>query len=136
MYIYPVAIELGNENTAFGVVVHDLPGCYSAGDSMDEALENTKEAIEFHLEGLAEQGELPPAPSDLKDVAAMDEYKGWVLGFVQIDVEPFLGKSSKINVTLPNLLTRKIDEFVLTHPEFKNRSNFLQLAALNTLEKV
>jgi predicted RNase H-like HicB family nuclease len=35
---YPVAIEPGDETTAYGVVVPDLPGCFSAGDTLDEAL--------------------------------------------------------------------------------------------------
>jgi hypothetical protein len=34
---YPVAIEQGTDDTAFGVVVPDLPGCFSAGDTLDGA---------------------------------------------------------------------------------------------------
>ncbi|MEW7983382.1 MAG: type II toxin-antitoxin system HicB family antitoxin [Candidatus Sedimenticola endophacoides] len=43
-------IEPGGENTAWGVVVPDLPGCFSAGDTLDEAIDNAKEAIELWLE--------------------------------------------------------------------------------------
>ena len=35
---YPIAIEPGTETTAFGVAVPDLPGCFSAGDTLDEAM--------------------------------------------------------------------------------------------------
>lgn len=35
---YPVVIELGTDTTAFGVIVPDLPGCFSAGDTLDEAM--------------------------------------------------------------------------------------------------
>jgi len=42
---YPVVIEPGDEGHAFGVVVPDLPGCFSAGDTLDEALANVEEAI-------------------------------------------------------------------------------------------
>ena len=31
--LYPLAIQAGDRNTAFGVIVPDLPGCFSAGDS-------------------------------------------------------------------------------------------------------
>jgi hypothetical protein len=31
---YPIAIEIGSDETAFGVVVPDLPGCFSAGDTL------------------------------------------------------------------------------------------------------
>jgi hypothetical protein len=41
---YPIAIESGYANHAYGVVVPDLPGCFSAGDTLDEAIDNAKEA--------------------------------------------------------------------------------------------
>ena len=44
---YPIAIEPGNGDHAFGVVAPDLPGCFSAGDTLDEAIDNAKEAIEL-----------------------------------------------------------------------------------------
>ena len=42
---YPIAIEPGDETQAFGVVVPDLPGCFSAGDTLDEALSSAEEAV-------------------------------------------------------------------------------------------
>ena len=38
MMRYPIAIERGTETAAYGVVVPDLPGCFSAGDTLDEAI--------------------------------------------------------------------------------------------------
>ena len=35
---YPITIESGNDSTAWGVVVPDLPGCFSAGDTLEEAM--------------------------------------------------------------------------------------------------
>lgn len=35
---YPIAIEISSQTTACGVVVPDLPGCFSAGDTLDEAV--------------------------------------------------------------------------------------------------
>ena len=49
---YPIAIEPGTDTTAWGVVVPDLPGCFSAGDTLDEAIEEAREAIILHLDGL------------------------------------------------------------------------------------
>jgi predicted RNase H-like HicB family nuclease len=54
---YPIAIEPGNETQAFGVVVPDLPGCFSAGDNLDEAISHAKEAIELWLETVIEDGQ-------------------------------------------------------------------------------
>ncbi len=42
---FTIAIEPGSKKTAFGVAVPDLPGCYSAGDSVEEAFDNAREAI-------------------------------------------------------------------------------------------
>lgn len=64
---YPIAIEIGDEQTAFGVVVPDLPGCFSAGDTIGEAIENSKEAIALWIETVLEDvGEIP-APGNLSD---------------------------------------------------------------------
>ena len=43
--IFPVGIEAGDAQHAFGVVVPDIPGCHSAGDTLEEAYANAKEAI-------------------------------------------------------------------------------------------
>jgi len=68
---YLVVVE--NGPSSFGAYVPDLPGCIAAGDSRDEVLALIHEAIEFHLEGLKEDGQSIPPPSsssELVDVAA------------------------------------------------------------------
>jgi predicted RNase H-like HicB family nuclease len=50
---FSIAIEAGTRKSAFGVAVPDLPGCFSAGDTVEEAFDNAREAIEAHLEILA-----------------------------------------------------------------------------------
>jgi predicted RNase H-like HicB family nuclease len=57
---YMVVVEQGPES--WGAYVPDLPGCIAAGESRDEVLELIHEAIEFHLEGLKEDGESLPVP--------------------------------------------------------------------------
>ena len=47
---YPIAISLGDEQHAWGVEVPDIPGCFSAGDDLDDAMAMAREAIEGHLE--------------------------------------------------------------------------------------
>ena len=47
---YPIAVEPGDINHAYVVVVPDLPGCFSAGDTLDLAYENVKEAIAGWIE--------------------------------------------------------------------------------------
>jgi len=134
--LYPIAIETGDTEHAYGVVFPDLPGCFSAGDTLEEAVVNAKEAVEFYLEDLAERGKLPPSASELSTLQQDDEYKGWAWGVVDVDIEPYLGRSSKINATIPNLYIKKIDDLVKTNPEYKNRSHFLQVATSHELERL
>ena len=60
MKLYPVVIHK-YKKSAFGVTIPDLPGCFSAGTTLDEALRNVQEAIEVHLHG----EDLAPEPSAL-----------------------------------------------------------------------
>jgi predicted RNase H-like HicB family nuclease len=68
---YMVVIEEGPAN--WGAYVPDLPGCIAAGESREEVLQLIQEAIEFHLEGLKEEGASLPSPhssSELVEVYA------------------------------------------------------------------
>ena len=76
--LYPIAIEKGSNTTAFGVVIPDLPGCFSAGDSFEEALLNAKVAINMHLETLAELDILPPQATTIDSHYDKPEFKDWV----------------------------------------------------------
>jgi predicted RNase H-like HicB family nuclease len=58
---YAVVVEEG-ENS-FGAYVPDLPGCIAAAETREEVLELIREAVEFHVEGLREDGQPIPEPS-------------------------------------------------------------------------
>lgn len=58
---YVVLVEAG-ENS-FGAHVPDLPGCIAVADTREEVLELIQEAIQFHIEGLRQEGLPVPAPS-------------------------------------------------------------------------
>ncbi|UIN02575.1 type II toxin-antitoxin system HicB family antitoxin [Yersinia ruckeri] len=131
--LYPIAIETGDEQHAYGVTVPDLQGCFSAGDTMDEAITNAKEAITGHIELLVEMGANIPAVSPLSVLAKDPEYSGYTWAVVDIDVTRLLGGSEKINVTLPKSLIDRIDRCVASNPEFKTRSGFLAQVALERI---
>lgn len=57
---YMVVVEEGP--TSFGAYVPDIPGCIAAGESREEVLQLIHEAIEFHLEGLKDEGLAAPQP--------------------------------------------------------------------------
>lgn len=133
--LFPVAIERGDESHAYSVAVPDLPGCYSAGDTWDEALTGAREAIDGHLEVIAEHGEDVPRAGRIEDWVDESEFAGWVWALVEVDVTPYLGRSHKINVTLPDILLRRIDDTVSRNPAYKTRSGFLAEAALHELSR-
>ncbi|MEC6832992.1 type II toxin-antitoxin system HicB family antitoxin [Photobacterium toruni] len=131
--LYPIAIERGDEKTAFGVVVPDLEGCFSAGDTYSEALLNTKDAINMYLEALADNGELPPPASHVEDHLDSHDYDGWLWALIDINVDPFMGGAVKKNVTIPKILLKKIDDAIVIDSQYKDRSHFLQVAAMHEL---
>ena len=59
---YLVIVEKGPA-TSYGAYVPDLPGCIATGDSRDEVLRLIREAIQFHIEGLRQDGMPIPEPS-------------------------------------------------------------------------
>lgn len=60
---YAVIVEQGA--TSFGAYVPDLPGCVAVAETREEVMQLIQEAIEFHLEGLAEDGQPLPRPSSV-----------------------------------------------------------------------
>ena len=67
---YTVIYEKGP--TSWGAYVPDLPGVITVGDSRDEVEQLIQEAIEFHLEGLREEGLSIPAPSSFAGVVEVE----------------------------------------------------------------
>jgi predicted RNase H-like HicB family nuclease len=63
---YLVVIEQGP--SSFGAYVPDLPGCVAVGESRAEVMELIHEAIEFHLEGLKEEGLSVPQPHSYSEL--------------------------------------------------------------------
>jgi predicted RNase H-like HicB family nuclease len=63
---YTVIYEEGP--TSWGAYVPDLPGVISVGDSRDEVERLIREAIEFHIEGMREEGMAIPSPSSFAGV--------------------------------------------------------------------
>ncbi len=63
---YMVILEHGDDG--WGAHVPDLPGCVAAGETRDEILSLIREAIEFHLDGLREEGLPIPEPSSEAEV--------------------------------------------------------------------
>lgn len=123
---YPVVLHT-DDGVRYGVTVPDLPGCFSAGDTLERALQNVVEAIELHLEGLTEDGGEVPQPSPLSEHVSNPDYAGGVWALVEVDTARFDGKAEKINITLPRRLLARVDEYARARG--MTRSGFLAQAA-------
>lgn len=125
---YPIAIEPGDEHHSFGVVVPDLPGCFSAGDSLDEAIDNAREAIELWLETVIDDGGAVPEPHTITKHQANPEFSGWVWAVVTIDLAELSDKAERVNITLPARVLRRID--LAAKAAGESRSGFIAHMAL------
>lgn len=125
---YPIAIEPGDASHAFGVVVPDLPGCFSAGDTLDEAIVNAEEAITGWIDAMIDAGQAIPHPSTLDAVRGNAEFAGWVLAVVHIDPAALDDKAERVNITLPRRILRRLDARAKAAGE--SRSSYIAKLAL------
>lgn len=120
-----IALIHKDRDSEFGVSFPDLPGCVTAGSTLDEAREMAVEALAFHLEGLEADGEPIPEPSSLETVMADAENNDAVAMLVPAPAQA--AKTIRVNITLPEDVLRDIDRYAEANGY--TRSGFLALAA-------
>lgn len=120
---YPAIIEQAGKG--YSVFFPDLPGCTSAGDTVQEAARNAEEALAGHLLVSAQHGDPLPPPSDLGAIPADPEVAEAARVLVRAEMP---GKSVRINITLDEGLVAAIDRIA------SNRSRFLADAARNEIK--
>lgn len=123
---YAVVLH-SDDGKRFGASVPDLPGCFGAGDTIDEAIEDVESAIEAHAELMVAEGLEVPEPSSPLEIARMKADPAAIWALVDVNVERFFGPAEKINITLPARTLRKIDAYAKQIGE--SRSSFLVKAA-------
>jgi predicted RNase H-like HicB family nuclease len=116
---FPVVIHK-DKNSDFGVTIPDLPGCFSAGETFELALENTKEAILCHVEGLIKDKESIPKATSIERLKSKKEYKEGVWALVSVDLSELSKKAKRINVTVPENILRQIDYYAKRHGETRS----------------
>ena len=83
---YVAIIEESGPDRAIGVWFPDLPGCFSGGDDLDEALRSAPQAIGLYAESLAKEGRMLPSPRPLSelrhDPAVADEIRNYMVALV------------------------------------------------------
>ena len=127
----PVVI-LKDTGSTYGVTVPDIPGCYSWGDTIEDALKNAKEAIVGHVTTAIELGEnVDIKPSRIEDLMADPEHAGGIWALVELEPEALDASPERINISIPRFGLRKIDAFLSGRKE--SRSGFLVRAALKEI---
>jgi predicted RNase H-like HicB family nuclease len=85
---YVAIVEDAGPDNAIGVWFPDLPGCFSAGDDVDEALRNAEEALSLYAEAETKEGrDLPPPRllSELRDdPAAANDLRGHMVALIAL----------------------------------------------------
>lgn len=128
---YPIVIHK-DPDTAYGVTVPDLPGCFSAGDTMEEAVKNAVEAIECHVEGILIDNENLPIPKDMEEYVSQSDYQGGIWALVEVDLSKLSGKTQRVNISIPERILGKIDCF--TAQTNQSRSGFIVDAAIEYID--
>ncbi len=130
---YPIAIEPGTDATAWGVVVPDLPGCFSAGDTMEEALIQAEDAITAWIETALDSGQAIPAPSSIDELrAGHAELKGWLWALVKLDPAMLDDTLERVNISLPRRVLHRLDARARLAGE--TRSGFIARMAIEGRE--
>jgi predicted RNase H-like HicB family nuclease len=107
--LYPIAIEPRTEHSAYGVVIPDLPGCFSAGDTLEDAIAGAEEAGLAWIEAALDAGDPIPPPSPLEAIRTKKEFAGWILSLVTIDPAALDDTVERVNITLPRRILRRLD---------------------------
>lgn len=117
IYIYPSIFSFDDDGIS--VEFPDLEGCFTCGDTTQEAIINAKEAMGLHLFGMEEDNETIPTPTDIKDIKLEDNQSIVLIEvYMPIIREAINNQSVKKTLTIPRWLNNLAE---------KNNINFSQL---------
>ena len=97
------------EDSAWGISFPDFPGCISAGNSLQEVLSQGREALEFHIDGLVEDGETMPLLRSIDQLRAdpeVDFDSAEIVSTVNVDLP---GRAIRVQITLEESLLARLD---------------------------
>ena len=99
------------DEAGYGISFPDFPGCMSVGDTVDDAVRRGSEALAFHVEGLAEDGEAIPEPRTIDAIKADPELADWrEADLVLIPLLVDRGSSRRVNISLDRGLLEATDD--------------------------
>lgn len=125
--LFPVVVHKEGKSS-FGVTIPDFPGCFTAGETFDEAIKSVQKAIECHLD----EGDKIPEPSSIELLANNPDFAAGLWVMVEVDLSAFENRTKRINVSIPESLLHEIDSFARKNG--LSRSAFLARAAKKALK--
>ena len=109
--VYVAVIEKEFE-TSFGVWFPDAEGCFSGGDSLEQAVANASGALRQHVEAMESAGRNPSRPRSVDEVLADADVKASIAAGAVLFAVPLLadaGRTVRINISLDKALVDEID---------------------------
>jgi predicted RNase H-like HicB family nuclease len=128
---YFVAIIEGGDEPGYSVFFPDLPGCASAGDTIEEAARNAEEALGVHLRGMIEDGEEIPVATAPERITVDPVVKEVARFLVRGEIP---ARAVRLNISLDDSLILKIDR--AAQARSMTRSGFIARATRKALEEI
>lgn len=115
----------------YGVSFPDFPGCTTAGRTLNEARTRAVEALAFHIDGMKEDGQAIPEPSDMETIMRDRENRDGVA--ILVEAPPQQSRTVRVNITLSEDMLREIDAFA--EEKGYTRSGLIVRAARTLMER-
>ena len=129
---YPIVIHK-DPDSDYGVTVPDLPGCFSGGDTLDEAVAMAYEAITGHLETMLIEGLPIPELRSLQEHQTDPDFADGIWALVDVDISNISVEMSQVSLEFPVPVLAMIDE--IAAKERETRSELLTRAVLSHIGK-
>jgi len=122
--LYPIYVHK-EDNSAYGAIFPDIPGCFAAADDIQALPRAAQEAVEAHFG--ADEDPIPSAsaPDAWADHPDYQDGGFWLL--VNIDFSRVRSRAVRLNISLPENLVQRID--ATARQRGQSRSAFLATAA-------
>ena len=129
---YPILIHK-DKGSSYGVTVPDLPGCFSAGDTLDETFAMAHEAIVCYLESLLMDGEAIPEIQPIQHHLSNPDFADGVWALVDVDFSKLSGEPVSFTAEMPKPILAMTDEFA--EREGDTRSALITHAVIQCVQR-
>jgi predicted RNase H-like HicB family nuclease len=129
-----IALIRKEKGACYGVDFPDFLGCITAADTVEEAQARAVEVLDLHVDGMVEDGELLPEATGLDAILEDPDSRDGLVLAVQVPLADKKSKKVRVDITIPEDLSRQVDRFV-KNTEGVNRSSFFVTAGIKELQR-